>query len=117
MRYVTSIGFVVLFALVSATATAADKPKVVQGKVTAVAGDSVTVASGSESMTFGVDSTTKIIGKGLTTKTNEKAQKGQKLTLTDAVGNDDRVSVTYLEANGKMHASTIKVTQKALAAK
>jgi len=115
MRYA---GFIVavLLALASGTATAADKAKTIQGKVTSVAADSVTVANGAESMSFGVDSTTKIIGKGLTTKTNEKAQKGEKLTLTDAVGSDDRVSVTYTEAGGKMHATMIKVTQKALSA-
>ena len=117
MRYAGFIVAVVLLAVAPGTAKAEDKAKTIQGKVTSVAADSVTVANGSESMTFGVDSTTKIIGKGLTTKTNEKAVKGEKLTLTDAVGSDDRVSVTYMEAGGKLHATTIKVTQKALTAK
>ena len=103
--------------MVATTAPAADaKAKTAQGKVTAASGDSLTIAKGSESMTFMVDNTTKVIGKGLTTKTNEKAAAGEKMTLSDTVGNGDMVTVTYHEMDGKMHASMVKVTQKALSA-
>jgi hypothetical protein len=106
-------------AIVTASAAAQEKPKekTVQGTVTAAAGDSLTIAKGSESMTFVVDNTTKVLGKGLTTKTNEKAATGEKLTLTDTVGKGDTVSVTYHEMDGKMHAGTVRVRQKALTAK
>ena len=77
-------------------------------------GDSLTIAKGSESMTFTVDNTTKIVGKGLTTKSNEKAAAGEKMTLTDSVATGDMVSVTYHEMDGKMHAANVKITQKAL---
>ena len=106
-------------AVMTTAAAAAEKGKssTVQGKVTAVAGDSLTIAKGAESMTFTVDNTTKIVGKGLTTKSTEKAAAGQKMTLTDSVGNNDMVTVTYHEMEGKMHASMVKITQKALTAK
>ena len=113
MRYAWFVG-VMLLAVAVGTATGAEKSKIVQGKVTAVTADSVTIAHGAESMTFAVDGATKVIGKGLTTKANEMAAKGQKLTLVDSVGRDDAVSVTYTEMDGKMHASTIKITQKSL---
>ena len=98
-------------------AAPAGKAMTVQGKVTSATGDSLTVAKGSESMTFTVDGTTKIIGKGLTTKTNEKAAEGKKMTPVDAVGAGDMVTVTYHDMSGTMHASQVKVTQKALSTK
>ena len=101
------------------TATAAEKTKssTVQGKVTSASGDSLTIAKGSESMTFTVDQTTKVLGKGLTTKSNEKAAQGQKMTLSDTVATGDMVSVTYHEMDGKMHAGTVRVVQKAMMSK
>ena len=116
MRSLWVVG-VALFTLTGVAATAGAASKTVQGKVTAVDADSVTIAQGSAPMTFVVDTTTKVVGKGLTTKTNEKAEKGEKLNLKEAVGTDDRVAITYTEMDGKNHASMIKVTQKALAAK
>jgi hypothetical protein len=104
---------------VTTAAAAAEKGKTttVQGTVTAAAGDSLTIAKGSESLTFVVDNATKVVGKGLTTKTNEKAAAGEKLTLSDTVGKGDLVSVTYHEMDGKMHAGTVRVRQKAATAK
>ena len=52
-----------------------------------------------------------------TTKTNEKAAEGKKMTLSDAVGAGDMVTVTYHDMGGTMHASQVKVTQKALSTK
>ena len=116
MRYAWRLVLAMLMlAVVTTAAAAAEKGKssTVQGKVTAVAGDSLTIAKGAESMTFTVDNTTKIVGKGLTTKSTEKAAAGEKMTLSDSVGNDDMVTVTYHEMDGKMHATMVKVTQKA----
>jgi hypothetical protein len=115
MKHVCRLGLALaMVAMMMAPAAAADKAKTVQGKVTAVAGDSLTIAKGADSMTFTVDNTTKIVGKGLTTKSNEKAAAGEKMTLTDSVGDGDMVTVTYHEMDGKMHAATVKITQKAL---
>jgi hypothetical protein len=116
MRFSWFVGIALLFA-VAVTANAAEKTKTVQGKVTAVTADSVTISHGAESMTFAVDSATKIKGKGLTTKSNEAAAKGEKLTLSDTLVADDMVTVRYTEMDGKMHASEIKINQKSLTAK
>jgi hypothetical protein len=119
MRNAWQVALALLMATAVTTSAAAQekaKEKTVQGTVTAAAGDSLTIAKGSESMTFVIDNTTKVVGKGLTTKTNEKAAAGEKLTLSDTVGKGDTVSVTYHEMDGKMHAGTVRVRQKALTA-
>ena len=117
MRSVWLVGMIASLALALGTAQAAEKSKMVQGKVTDVAADSVTIMKGTESMTFAVDSGTKFVGKGLTTKSTAMEAKGQKLTLADSVAKDDMVSVTYTEMGGKMHASAVKITAKSLTAK
>jgi hypothetical protein len=68
-------------------------------------------------MTFVVDNTTKVTGKGLTTKSNEKAAAGEKLTISDTLGKGDMVTVTYHEMDGKMHATAVKVRQKGMTTK
>jgi hypothetical protein len=115
MKHVCRLGLALAVVAAMLTPAAADdKGKTVQGKVTAVSGDSFTIAKGSESMTFTVDNTTKITGKGLTTKSNEKAASGEKMTLSDSVATGDMVTVTYHDMDGKMHAGSVKITQKAL---
>jgi hypothetical protein len=119
MRNAWRVVLALLIAVGVTTATAAEKAKTstVQGTVTAAAGDSLTITKGSEPMTFVVDNTTKVTGKGLTTKSNEKAAAGEKLTISDTVGKGDMVTVTYHEMDGKMHATMVKVRQKAMTAK
>ncbi len=95
---------------------AAQKPKTttVQGKVTAVANDSLTITHGADTMTFTVDSATKLTGKGIGTMASEKKAKNEPLTITDGVAKDDMVKVTYHEMDGKMHASQVTIVQKNL---
>src|SRR5262245_30214476 len=81
-----------------------------QGTVGAVAADSVTVKVSGKDMTFTVDSATKVVAKGAGTKS---AASGGKMTISDAVGMGDRVTVTYHDMDGKMHASEVRVTSKA----
>ena len=115
MKHVCRLGLALAVVAAMLTPAAADDKKTtVQGKVTAVTGESFTIAKGSESMTFNVDATTKITGKGLTTKSNEKAAAGEKMTLSDSVATGDMVTVTYHDMDGKMHAASVKITQKAL---
>jgi hypothetical protein len=111
MRHPWFVG-VLLLAMIVATAAAAEKSKISQGKVTAVTADSITISTGAESMTFAVDAATTVRGKGLKTKSNEMAAKGEKITLADSLGVNDVVSVTYTEAGGKAHASLVKIVQK-----
>ena len=84
------------------------------GTVKSVSGTSLTISSSGKDMTFTIDGTTKFIGKGLSTKTREK---GGKMSATDAVGENDTVSVTYHDMGGTMHAAQVRVNNKAAATK
>lgn len=91
------------------TANAApEKGKWVRGKVTAMAGDTLTVDVKGQTMTFTVDKTTEVVKTGAGTKAREMATKGQTLTLSDLVKVGDEVEVTYTEAEGKMHATMVR---------
>ena len=116
MRHAWFVG-VVLLAMTVVTAAAAEKSKMTQGKVTEVTADSITISTGSESMTFAADAETTVKGKGLGTKANEKAAKGEKMTLIESLAVNDVVSVTYTEADGKLHATTVKIVQKGFSPK
>ena len=97
-------------------ALSAQKPKTttVQGKVTAVTNESLTISHGADTMTFAVDSATKLVGKGIGTMASEKKAKSEPMTITDGVTADDMVKVTYHDVDGKMHASQVTVVQKNL---
>ena len=60
--------------------------------------------------TFTVDKDTRVIGKGMGTKS---AASGGKLAISDAISTGDTVSVTYHDMGGTMHAATVRVTTKA----
>jgi hypothetical protein len=98
---------------------AAEKPKTMtaQGKVTAATNDSLTIEDGSKTLTFTVDGSTKLLGKGLGTMMREKKAKGETFTFTDGVAADDMVRVAYHDVDGKLHAAQVTVVQKHLAAK
>ena len=82
------------------------------GPVKAVTGTSLTVTSGGKDMTFTIDGTTKFVGKGLSTKSA-----AGKITATDAVAAGDRVTVSYHDMGGTMHAANVRITSKAIAPK
>jgi hypothetical protein len=83
------------------------------GTVKSVSGTSLVVtAQDGKDMTFTVDSSTKFVGKGLSTKT---AAQG-KLTAPDAVAMNDKVRVAYHDMSGTLHAANVTVTNKAVAA-
>jgi len=90
----------------------ADKPptKTATGTVKNVSASSLTITdSAGKDMTFSVDKDTRAIGKGLGTK---GAPTGGRLSATDALSAGDKVSVTYHDMSGTMHAATIRVTSK-----
>ena len=116
MNKIVRLGVTLLFTGTLAAALSAEKPKTttVQGKVTAVTNESLTISKGADTMTFAVDSTTKLVGKGIGTMANEKKTKNEALTITDGVATDDMVKVTYHEMDGKMHAAQVTIVQKSL---
>lgn len=82
------------------------------GTVKSVSAASLTVTGGGKDWTFTVDEKTSVIGTGLSTKARAK---GSKLTITEALAAGDKVTVTYHDMGGTMHASTVRVTAKAKA--
>jgi hypothetical protein len=92
-------------------ATPAPAKKISTGTVKSVSASSLTVTgAGGKEMTFSIDPTTKVLGKGAGTKTNAA---GGRIVLTDLVAAKDTVSVSYTEAAGAMKASEVRVTVKA----
>jgi hypothetical protein len=81
------------------------------GTVKSVSGTSVVVTALGKDTTFAVDGKTKVVGKGIGTKS---AAKGGKPTIIDLVKEGDRVTVTYQDMGGTMHASTIEVAAKSV---
>lgn len=98
---------VLAIGLTSANA-APEKGKWVRGKVTAMAGDTLTVDVKGQTMTFAIDKTTQVVKTGAGTKSREMAAKGEAVTLADLVKVGDEVEVTYTEAEGKMHATMVR---------
>jgi anthranilate/para-aminobenzoate synthase component II len=90
----------------------AAKAMTVSGTVKSVSGTSLTITSGAKDMTFTIDGSTKFVGKGLSTKSA-----AGKITATDAVAMNDRVSVTYHDMGGTMHAASVRITNKAMTTK
>ena len=67
----------------------------------------LTVTADGKDTTFTIDGKTKVIGKGLGTKTRAK---GGKATISDLLNAGDKVSVTYEETG--MHAAKVEVLAK-----
>jgi hypothetical protein len=77
--------------------------------VKSVSATSVTVTANGKDTTFTVDSKTNVVGRGIGTKSRAK---GGKPTIPDLLKEGDRVTVTYHDAGGTMHASKIEVSSK-----
>jgi hypothetical protein len=92
---------------------AAAKATTAAGTVKTVTTQSLIIVSDGKDMTFTIDGTTKFVGKGLSTQ----SAKG-KIMATDVVGADDLVRVTYHDlGGGKMHAASVRITEKRAAKK
>lgn len=85
--------------------SASSKAMSSSGTVKSVSGSQLVVSANGKDMTFMLDTTTKFTGKGLTTKS-----KGQPMAATDAVHEGDRVTVSYHDMGGTMHAASVRVT-------
>ena len=60
--------------------------------------------------TFTIDSKTKVVGRGAGTKS---AAAGGKVAITDLIAAGDKVSVSFHDMGGTLHASEVRVTAKA----
>ena len=102
-----------VFALVAAPAVASAAAKsqlMANAIVKSVSGSSVTVTSSGKDATFNVDAKTKVVGKGMGTRSR---MKGGKPTIADLLKEGDRVTVTYMDMAGAMHATKIDVAASA----
>jgi hypothetical protein len=112
MKHFTIVALSVLALSVAAQPVAvhAQKAKAMSasGTVKTVSGTSLVVSSAGKDMTFALDGTTKFVGKGLTTKS-----KGAPMAATDAVHEGDKVTVSYHDMAGTMHATNVRITSSA----
>ena len=77
--------------------------------VKSVSASSVVVTSVGKEITFSVDASTLVVGKGIGTKS--KAKQG-KPSVVDLLKEGDRVTVTYADTGGTLRASKIEVAAK-----
>jgi len=102
----------------TAAAQAQEKGSSIQGKVTEVTGNSVTVQAEGKDWTFSTTPKTTIIGHGLGTKAGEvKSETGMGPSAKDLLHVNDIVTVKYAQVGEAMQASDIYVVVPALTAK
>jgi hypothetical protein len=98
----------------AAGAARENAPKTMSGLVNVVSPTSLTLSRGgvTETFTFSIDGSTKVIGTGAGTAA---AAAGGKIPVTDLVKRGDRVNVTYNQMGNTLHAAEIRVTAKGAA--
>ncbi len=98
----------VMIAVLPVVSSAADKPGMLANAVVkSVSGSSLVVTADSKDTTFAVDEKTKVVGKGIGTKSKAK---GGKATIADLLEAGNRVTVKYTTMGTMMHATGIEVT-------
>lgn len=112
MKFHVAIGLT-LFVCFATTMVAQPSKKSMRGagRVEAVTQDSITIVTGGkDKMTMVVDGATKVIGRGLGTKTRTIKAEGRSATISELVKPSDSVVVTYVDAGeGKLRATEINV--------
>jgi hypothetical protein len=110
MRIRLALGLIVLLSFAGSTfAQSSNKPLRAAGRVDAVTRESLTLVAGSEKITVLVDRDTKVVGRGLGTKTRTMKAEGGAPSLADLVKPSDSVVVTYVESDGKLRATEVNV--------
>ena len=110
---VALIALVCSSAVAMASAEQAQKKMHAMGRVTTVAANSIGINTGAKSLTFDVDPSTTVVGKGVGTKSREMKTQGKSATLIDLVEQYDNVVVEYLDAGeGKLRATRIDIRSK-----
>jgi hypothetical protein len=117
MKHFTIVALSVLALCVAAQPVAlhaqkGSKAMSASGTVKSVSGNQLVVAAAGKDMTFMLDNSTKFTGKGLSTKS-----KGAPMAATDAVHEGDKVTVSYHDMNGSMHAASVRITASAATTK
>ena len=114
MKFHVALGLT-LFVCYATTMVAQPSKKSMRaaGHVDAVTQDSITIVTGGkDKMTLVVDNATKVIGRGLGTKSQTIKAEGRSATIAELVKPSDNVIVTYIEAGGgKLRATEVNVRQ------
>lgn len=115
MKIRVALALALFFCFTSTTlAQQARKTMRATERVMAVAADSITVKPGATTLTFAVDTSTKVTGKGVGTKARAVKAENKSPHITDLVDVNDSVIVEYHDlGNGKLHASEIRIRVKA----
>ena len=85
---------------------ASSKVQSMGGVVKVVSGSSLTLEHGGSEIVFGVDSSTRVIGKG---RARDLLRRIPERRLTDIVKAGDRVTVSYRISGSAMHAVEVRV--------
>jgi hypothetical protein len=93
------------------------KTMTANGKVSAVAADSLTVKGKSAELTFAVDPSTKVTATGASHKTEAMKDDKKPTQITDFVHDGDTVTVKYVDSGGKKLAKSVMVKSKATVTK
>ena len=92
--------------------SAAGKAKLLaNATVKSLTATSLTVTAEGKDTTIAVDAKTRVIGKGVGTKA-AAASKDRKASITDLLGQGDRVTVTYEESGTAMRATRVELIAK-----
>lgn len=113
MRFQLGFALAFLFCFTALTLGQTQKSLHATGRVTAIAADSITIKPGNSTLTFDVNSSTTVIGKGVGTKTRGMKAQGKSPVITDLVEQYDVVTVEYDDVgNGKLQATRIDIRSK-----
>ena len=110
--FAVSIAALVLAVLPAVASAQAAKPKnqlLPNATVKSVSASSLVVTTLGKEQTFTVDARTQVVGKGIGTKSKAK---GNKPGIVDLLKAGDRVTLTYQDTGGAMHASKIEVSAR-----
>jgi hypothetical protein len=116
LRVLGTLAIAVALSVGVSAAQKAAKPKTMSatGVVTTVSPSSLAIeGKGKTTMTFVVDSSTKLLARGSTAKTKEKKDAGAPgLAITDMVKSGSQVTVKYTKTGDTMHATQVSVAQR-----
>lgn len=114
MRTLITCALSILVAANAALIAQSTETQNAKGRVTAVAADSITIQTSSETLTLFVDSSTKVVGKGVGKITGRLKAEGRSAAVTDLVQQYDSVRVKYGAAPEKgPRATEIRIVAKA----
>ncbi len=114
MRLRTAFVFVALLGIVPDVGAQSGGAKTLRatGRVIAITADSMTIRPGMKDLVFVIDKDTKVIGKGVGTKTRALTAANKPVTITELVEEVDSVAVKYQDLSGNLHAREVDVKVK-----